>query len=261
VSPPVERSYLYAVVTDTDALHIEGEGLDGQPVKVVRDGGLAALVSPFSKGRVEARRAHLAAHERVVEAARGAGPVIPVRFGVLMNDRAVLEDVLRSRRRELRRLLAELDGTVEMRVQASYHPDVLLSEAVRANPAILRLRKRLDGRPASATYFDRIRLGELVAAAAEHVREADASALMRRLSARAVKARSLAARSEEVAMNAAFLVRERDAGRFDQELERVAAEEFQRLRFRVVGPLAAWDFVDVDLGGADSERMLSGARG
>lgn len=249
MAPRATRSYLYGITADWGfRLELEGEGLDGQPVRFLRHRRLAAAVSDFSDERVRATRANLSAHERVVAALRQEGTVLPVRFGVLVDsDEDVVEQLLQGKYRALTDLLQDLDGKSELRVQASYLPDVVFQEAVSIDPSILRLRNRLQGKSPAATYYDRIRMGEMVAAAVERVRAHDNSSLSRRLGDMAVKARPLAARSEQIAMNAAFLCRDRDIGRFEEAVASLADENRRRLKFRVIGPLPPWDFVDVDL--------------
>jgi hypothetical protein len=259
------RSYLYGIARDRDfRINLDDGGLERQPVRFVRHQGLAALVSDFSDARVRTTRANLSAHERVVAAVAGEGTVLPIRFGVLMDsEQEVREQLLESKHQALVVVLADMDGKSELRVQASYLPDVVLREAVTVDPSIVRLRNRLQGKSPAATYYDRIRMGEMVAAAVERVRSHDGSALIRRLGDLAVRTRRLATRSEQIAINAAFLCKDRDIRRFEDLVASLAEENEHRLKFRVVGPLPPWDFVDVDLDGAGAEATLNpvGLRG
>lgn len=253
------RCYIYGVMSELDrAPDVDEGGLDGEPVRLLHHGGLSAVVGTFSEERVRATRANLSAHERVVDAARRVGTVLPIRFGVLMDcDQDVVEELLKGRRDLLSSLLAEMAGRAEIRIQASYLPDVALRDAVATDPSIVRLRRRLHGRSEAATYYDRIRLGELVAAAVQRVRAYDAASLTRRIDKLAVLTRPLPTRSEHIAMHAAFLFNESDLGEQEALLATLAKEHAKRLRFRVVGPLAPWDFVDVNL---DERRAPSGRR-
>jgi hypothetical protein len=207
----------------------------------------------------------LSAHERVIDAARRLGTVLPIRFGVLMDsEETVIDELLRGRHQLLSSMLADMAGKAEVRVQASYLPDVALRDAVATEPAILRLRSRLAGRSTAATYYDRIRLGEMVAAAVERVRAGDAASLARPFADLAIDTRPLPARSEHIAMNTAFLLDEADIPKFEGVLTKVADEQSGRLKFRVVGPLAPWDFVAVELNeeaGSRGRRRPVGARG
>ena len=81
----------------------------------------------------------------------------------------------------------------------------------------------------------------------ERVRARDADLLQRRLARHALEARTLTARSEQLALNAAFLVVAGALARFERALSDISDDHRHRLTFRVVGPLAAWDFVDLDL--------------
>jgi hypothetical protein len=255
VSLDAARPYLYGVTADWGfRFEVDEAGLNGEPVRFLRHRRLSAVISSFSDERVRATRANLSAHERVVAALRQEGTILPVRFGVLMEtDQDVVEQLLERKYHALSDLLKDMDGKSELRVQASYLPDVILREAVSVDPSIVRLRNRLQGKSPAATYYDRIRMGEMVAAAVEGVRAQDNSSLTRGLSDLAVKTQPLATRSEQIAMNAAFLCRDRDIGRFEDAVASLADTHQRRLKFRVVGPLAPWDFVDVDLAQSGTE--------
>src|SRR5947208_2584890 len=75
--------------------------------------------------------------------------------------------VLDEHAEELREQLAEFAGKVEIRIRATYDEELLLREVVRENPEIASLRAAVNDRPEDATYYERIRLGELVASGVE----------------------------------------------------------------------------------------------
>jgi hypothetical protein len=133
-------------------------------------------------------------------------------------------------------------------VQVRYLPDVVVREAAVQDPAIRRLQGRLRGRPADATYYDRIRLGEKVVEIVEAIRDRDARDLLATIAAGAAEHRVLPQRSETVVLSAAFLVEDRRRDRFDRVINQRAGQHDQRMTFRVVGPLPPWDFADFDLG-------------
>src|SRR3982751_649958 len=65
-----------------------------QPVELVERDGVAALVSDAPRVPVKANRRNLMAHSRVLQSVIGERCVLPMRFGVVMPDRAAVEEEL-----------------------------------------------------------------------------------------------------------------------------------------------------------------------
>lgn len=246
----MERCYLYAVV-DADSvgdLTLSSGGVKGAPVTTVPFGAVAAVVSPLGQERVRGSRADLSAHELVVEDLAATTTVLPLQFGVvLQGETAVVEDFLAPNEEELRRMVAALAGRTEHRLKARYLGDVALREAVEGSAEIRRLHQRIQGRGGEAAYHDRIRLGELVAAALDAVKARDAARILQRLERVVEGTVVLGARRDDVAVHAAFLVSDAGRAHFDEAVDSLARELSERMSFELVGPLAAWDFVSDDL--------------
>lgn len=254
-----ERSplYVYGVVSADGAVPGSARVVEpsGGWLTTVVSGPVAGLVSPLTELAARPTRANLEAHQGVVEEAASLGTIIPMRFGVVVDDTASLVgDLLRPRRTSLVRLLAEYAGRVEMRVEACYREEVAVREAIAAVPRIRKLHAKIDARPAGATYYDRLNLGQLVATAIEQNTEREATRLGTQLAATAERARRLANGDGGVVFRGAFLLDKTKASRFDTELARIAEQEADRMTFRVVGPLAPWDFVDLPSAGPVREQ-------
>ena len=133
-------------------------------MRTVEHAGLAALVSTLEGDELAAAR-EVRAHWRVLEDASKSATVLPVRFGtVLEGDRAVRERLLEPNAERLTEMLDELAGRVQLNVRGDYDEERLLREVVRTSPQVAALRDRVSRVSESAGYYDRIRLGELVAA-------------------------------------------------------------------------------------------------
>jgi len=217
--------YVYGVMRG-DAPAPSRTGVGDTPVKTVERGSVAALVSEVPGESVPGRAKNLTAHTEVLRAAMDGGTVLPMRFGVLMPDEeTVKRDLLATREAWLTGMLDALDGRVEMTVSAMYREEVLLNEVVAHDATIRTLRERVRTRPAAATNFERIRLGELVANAVEARRTADASAILdalRPLADAYVPGDPL---HEQMVVNAAFLVRRDRLTEFESRILDVVQED------------------------------------
>jgi hypothetical protein len=231
--------YVYGVVDAADA--------GAMPARVVREGNLAALVADIQPGSVNAAKA-VREHWRVLEAAIEAATVLPLRFGTVMaDDQAVRENLLGAAAEHLAALLDELRGRVQISVKGTYVEDGLMRGVVAGSPAVAALRERLKGLPEDAAYFERVRLGELVAAEVERHREAESAHALAALDPHAVASRVDAASAPDAAFNLAFLVERDCIDAFDEAVGALAQQLSGRLAVRGVGPLAAYSFVDAEL--------------
>src|SRR3954453_16004769 len=85
-------AYVYGVIgAGAAGWRPPAEGVDDQPVELVERDGLAALVSEAQRVPVRANRRNLMAHSRVLQSVIGERCVLPMRFGVVMPDRAAVE--------------------------------------------------------------------------------------------------------------------------------------------------------------------------
>ena len=110
------------------------------------------------------------------------------------------------------------------------------------SPAIASLRERVQSLPEAASHFERIRLGELVAAEVEQARERDAAWLLGELEPIAVATSREAASGLEAAVNAAFLVERDRTAEFGRAVDAAAEQLAGRIELRLLGPLPPYSF-------------------
>ena len=209
-------------------------------LRLVESGELAAVVGTPPGDRPWGRAEDLLAHDRLLARLVTAGtPVLPVRFGTVLDDDAEVVSELLDPSRDT--LLAELDqvtGTVQYTVKVRYEQDAVLAELVDSDPEIRRLREAAR----TQDSFDvKLRLGQLVVEALERRRPAVADALLRELGEHPTRLHEPS--SPDDVLTVAMLVDRTEAAAFERRLERVAKRYAGRLRVRLVGPTAAYDFV------------------
>jgi hypothetical protein len=237
--------YVYGIVEAT-AQTPRGRGIARAPLRLVAGQDAAALVSEVKAERVRLGRDEVLVHARVLQRALQQGPVLPMRFGVVMSG----PDEIRTRLLDehgpdLRAQLTELEGKVEIRIRAVYEEDSLLREVVRERPDIASLSQTVRGGSDEATYYSRIRLGELIAAAVQRRREQDALAIVDALAPVALAVEVGDPAHERVVVQVSFLVERPRLAEFDETLEEVAAGYGGRIRFKYTGPLPPHSFVQL----------------
>jgi Gas vesicle synthesis protein GvpL/GvpF len=239
--------YVYGVVDSSDCPSISHAGVDGTKVRTIEHRGLAALVSPLNGGPLAAAK-EVRAHWQVLDEVCERATVLPVRFGTVMDgDDAVREQLLDPSAERLEALLRELAGRIQLGVKADYDEEHLMRDVVRRSPGVAELRERLRGLPDDAGYYDRIRLGELVAAEVGHRRAEDTRLALEALEGLAVAVKEEQLRSLDCVFNLAFLVDRDGQAAFSAEVSDLGRRLGDRIALRYVGPLPPYSFADVEL--------------
>lgn len=240
-----EPRYVYGIVRADTAVPGTA-GIAAAPLELIADGEVAALTSVAPDQYLDAGREELLAHSRVLEAALDKGTVLPMRFGVVLPDQETLRsNLLDAHRDELADQLAQMDGKVEMTLKGLYDEEAVLREIVAEHPSIAQLRAELEGKPEAATYYERIRLGERVAAAFVGRQERDSAAAVEELRPHAVAVSVGEPLHERMAVNASFLVERAKLAEFDRALDALGRREANLIRFRLTGPLPPHSFVEL----------------
>jgi hypothetical protein len=238
-SPPSTALYCYGVTWAEEARSQRGGGLGGKSVEPVRFEELAALTSEAPPGKVRARRADLMCHFDVLGTAFEHGAVIPLRFGIVIDDETTLVDeFLRPRRDELVKLLKELRDRVELRVAAHYREEAILAEIVRENGRVARLR-------GESSQPLQLELGELVAAELRGRTNRDARVILDKLQPLSLDLEVDDEPIEHQVLRASFLVERKRLSAFDKTMEKLASEQAGRIDFKYVGPLPPHSFVSL----------------
>src|SRR4051794_27028678 len=156
--------YVYGVIRAGEESSPNLVGINDEPVLPVSSEGLAALTSDVPDEFLEAGRDELLTHSRVLEQALETGTVLPMRFGVVLPDeQSVRDELLAPPSEELEAQLRALDGKVEINIKALHDEETILREVLAEIPEAAELRESILGKPEDATYYERIRLGELIA--------------------------------------------------------------------------------------------------
>jgi hypothetical protein len=243
----VPAKYVYGIVASTARVP-ERSGIEDAPLELISSGAIAALVSDVA-GELKMGRDAMTAHARVLEEAHAEeahalATVLPMRFGVVMDDGdAVRRDLLDAHGEELVKQLTEFTEKVELKLRAMYEEETLLREVVREDRGVAALRAGLRGQSEDATYYARIRLGELIASAIERKRGVDAEEILAALSPLALAVDVAEPSHERIALGASFLVEQSRLEEFDAAVDRVGETQAGRMRLRYTGPLPPHSFV------------------
>lgn len=237
--------YVYGLTAATDRLAdvALGPGLAAQAVTLLPAGPLLAVVSRAPDQPIAGTRRNMLAHTAVLERVLAQIDVLPLRFGTIAPDPVTLHRGILSTVKVLSEALAAVAGRVELGVKATWRDDIAYREILEADPALRHLRDRLQTRPASQTYYERIELGRRVEAALADRRDAESAAILAELEPLAERVAVLKNLDDTMLLHRAFLVRRENEPRFDSAMALLAERFAARLDFRYVGPIPAYNFV------------------
>lgn len=240
----MSATYVYGLIRSDAELpqHLSGLGPSGR-VTTIAHHRVAAIVSDLPTDRPLGTRDDLIAHERVLDTVAQRCAVVPMRFPAVVEESGVVDELLAPHEERFVEVLARLDGLVQFTLKARYERDVVLREIAEDDDEIMALRQRVSELPEDASYYDRIRLGELVVGEMERRRNDEGSRVLERLQPFAVAVSVRQQTQPDEVVNAAFLVARDNIGAFDDAVEEVGRDLDGRMRFRLLGPLAPYDFI------------------
>jgi hypothetical protein len=232
-----------------DGLSVEWRGT--LEVRAIGYEGVCALVGDAPEGPVRVRRDALLAHSEVLHVAMEHGPVLPLRFGMVLPDsEVVVGELLAPHAEELAARLDALEGTAEFQLKVTFDSDRMLSSLIASDGPLADIAARVRALPGAAGHFDRIRLGELVSQRVESHAEAVDAEVVTALQPLALAVSHGERQHEWMALNAAFLIADASRKEFDAAVDQLATDHAGGLLFRLIGPLPPHSFAEVALEGA-----------
>jgi gas vesicle protein GvpL/GvpF len=240
--------YVYGIVAAGKGRpSVNTRGVEAARIRTIENDGLLALISDV-RGESLAAAREVRAHWRVLDEASESATVLPVRFGTLLEDEdAVRAQLLEPNAQQLKELLRELDGRVQLTLKGDYDEQLLLRQVVEESAAVAGLRDRLRSVPAEAAYYERIRLGELVAAHVDQRRAEDTRLALEMLEPLAVATREEDPTRPDAALSLSFLVERDRLPAFNDGVRKLGERFGDRISLRYVGPLPPYSFADIQL--------------
>jgi hypothetical protein len=238
--------YVYGIVPADVEVEKDAEGIGNPPakVKVIREGEIAALVSPIKTDQPLGKPECLQAHARLLDGTASVSPVLPLRFGAVLNDEeAVAEELLRANHDEFAHALKELEGLAEYIVKGRYVEEAILSEVLSESEQGRALREDIRGKSEDASRESRIALGELVTKAIETKRGMDTKAVLDEIDGLVAQVNVREPTHELDAVYVAVLAEVDRQDDLESAVEKFSDHWDGRVEMRLLGPLAPYDFV------------------
>lgn len=239
-----EVVWVYAVAAKLDPASLSGlTGVAGEPVRLVTEGDLSAVVgsvsdNPFGEKTLPSLLADLTAiekagraHHRVISHVAGHGPVLPLRLATIYADDETIATLLFRRYVELTVKLDSLRNTQEWDVKVFLKPWKGADDDVWLDAPTADLPSADDPSPWTALEACADQIGQKLSRIAVDTRR------------RPAPLPSLADDSGWIVLNSAYLVDTEHATRFS-EIAASATAGHTALRTVVTGPWPPYSFAD-----------------
>jgi len=256
--------YLYCLTRSHNEnpfnLPVKGIGERGDEVYSTSFLDLAFVVSDSPQAEYDTTRKNTMSHEVVCEEVMKEGhTVVPVRFGTIAEPtkstaQEKIRALLRRRYGELHKILREMEQKDEQGLKVFWKKERLFHDIVKENREIRRMRDRLATHRHS--HYDRIELGTMINEAMEAKRDVDARKLALALSPLAERYETNKILIDMMIVNAAFLVHRSRIEEFDREVDGLDEKYGERMRFKYVGPVPPFNFVELVIHWEEAEEEL-----
>ena len=246
--------YVYALTqSDAASAITSGAVASGGAVTRIDVGTLSALVSDITETEILPTRRNAIAHARVLEEAMASAPILPMRFGIIVDSLDTLVRVVETRTQQLHALLAELDGHIEVGLKAQWNQDLFWRDFAVAHPELNKLGQRLNAQDQSKTYYDRIELGRKIEAAIKEQRKAAHRRLLETIGPYARKMKDLPPADDLSVANMALLISAAEEAQLFDRITALEKDANNRLDIKFVSPVPAYNFVSVSLDWSNRE--------
>jgi Gas vesicle synthesis protein GvpL/GvpF len=238
--------YIYGVVPADVEVQKNAKGVGEPPAKVdiIREGDVGALVSSISTQDPLGRPEDLEAHARLLDGTARVAPVLPLRFGAVMTDEeSVARELLRDHHDEFAEALNALEGHAEYIIKGRYDEETFLSRLLSENSEAAQLRDDIRCKPEDASRNSRMAIGELIANVLEQQRAFHTNAVAEELDGVVEQINSREPTHEWDAVNLAMLAEVDRQADLEDVVDRLNEDWGELLSLRLLGPLAAYDFV------------------
>ena len=238
--------YVYGIVPGDVEVEESAQGIGDPPapVETVHEGDIAALVSVIAADRALGTPEDLQAHAKLLDGTAAVVPVLPLRFGAVMTDEdSVAEELLREHHDEFAQALKALEGHAEYVVKGRYDDEAFLTRLLSENKQARQLSDDIRNTPEDASRNSRMALGELIATTIESMRNADTKTVIDGLDGIASQVNPREPTHEWDAVHVALLVEVERQAELQEAVDRLNENAGKRMKLRLLGPLAAYDFV------------------
>jgi len=245
-----EGKYIYCITDSNQPQSFGPLGIGGRgdEVYTICFDDIAAVVSNSLIKKYSARRENMLGHEKAIEEVMKEHPVLPVRFGTIAEDEGdegKVKRILEKEHDRFKALLNKMSDKKELNLKAIFREDVIYKDILEKYEDIRRLKEKVAALESEKTHFQLMQIGEMVEQALEREKAKHKDEILGILQPLAEDVKANDTYGELMIVNAAFLVHKEKEPEFDWEVEGLVDKYGEKMRFKYVGTLPPFNFVNL----------------
>jgi len=242
-----EGKYIYCIIASKEARSFGPIGIGGRgdEVNTIVYDDIAAVVSNSPVISYAVSRENMLAHEKAIEEVMKTYTVLPVRFCTIAQDENKVKKILEKERDKFADLLKNMESKKELGLKAIFKDEVIYKEIAENYEDIKKLKKALLSEPPAKTYYLRVEVGRKVETALQEEKDAYNEEILNALSPLALDTKVNTTYGELMIISAAFLVETAKEAEFDQNVQALADKYGDKIKFKYVGTLPPFNFVNL----------------
>ena len=242
--------YIYSVINEDTNRSFGRIGLQNQEVVAMpcKDIALTASIIEdidFGSLKKEELTEYVTLHQKVNEALLREYDVVPMAFGLIAQNQDEVLRILEKAYLQFKMALQKIAGKVEFAVQIFWEEKKFLEELVNNNPEIKKLKEEaqslVKGIPA------KLKLGKLIFETIENKRKEYIKDVENSLKECSLEFQPGKLLDETMIGNISFLIEKKAENEFDKKMQELGERYGEKLRFKYVGPMPPYSFVNINL--------------
>ena len=253
-----EGTYIYAIIRENENRSFGSIGINNQEVNLIPYQDIAAVVSHIpvinSDGldKTEFTK-YIAIHQKVNEEIMKNYDVVPLTFGIIAPSSDEVSRILEKAYFQFKRVLRDITGKTEFAVHVWWDSKRVLEELANTDREIQELKQEISSKSGMLDMPIKLRLGKLVhqkieAQKLEHIK--NIHTVLNTIACDATFNKLI---EEDMIANFSFLVEKVKELAFDKKIQELGKKYAGILRFRYIGPMAAYSFSNINLGHGNFE--------
>lgn len=245
-----EGKYLYCVINESQSRNFGpiGIGDRGDEVNTLGFRDLACVISSTPMTKFVISRKNLIAHEKAIEKVmKEYDAVLPVRFCTVATSSEEIRNLLMKNYQVLKNSLRSMDNKIELGLKVFWQNMEDVFKEIASTKKIRRLKEKLIKNSISGNTNEKVSLGKKVKEILEIKRDIEAENILEILKPKCIEFRRNKIIGDKMILNCAFLIDKSHARDFDDHVEKLNKIYKDRLKLKYIGPIAPFNFVELDL--------------
>jgi len=241
--------YIYGFIEEPRRKEFSFSGIDGKKVYSYNYQDLAAVLSEAEEIECDPIRVNLLAHTHVLEEIAREYLILPMSFGIIAENEEKVTELLRQNYLEFMRQLKMLKGKIELGVKVLWIEDAVVKEMESRVKDFQELKKKIVDLSAKEDQNAKLKAGRLVESIVKEWGKKYVQKIYNSLKEIAVDSRLNQPIGIKMLLNSSFLVDKNKEKDFDKRVNELAQKYEDQLKFKYVGPVPPYNFVNIKLKG------------